>query len=91
MSAKRAAQALIELDTELAAFSADLAGWRSGKRQAVVEFIRANVMNTWTLTLAARSAGVTEVQVVAALLNLPPLKTGSTHICRSDAEELFAI
>lgn len=90
MSAKRAAEALLETDVELAAFAASVEDRFPGKREAVKEFIRDNVMSTWTLTLAAKAAGVEEPQVIAALLHLESLRTGSTHICRADAEELFA-
>ncbi|MGF6440094.1 hypothetical protein [Paraburkholderia youngii] len=90
MSARQAAEALLELDAELSAFAAGLDGCRfTEKREVVKSFIRESVMNTWTLTLAARVAGVTEQQVVAALLHLEPLRAGSTYICRTDAAELF--
>jgi hypothetical protein len=91
MSAKSAAQALLKNDTELAAFAAQFRnGWEQGKTRAVEEYIRDNVMNTWTLTLAAEAAGVTEQQVIAALLFLDPLRTGSNCVCRGQAAGLFA-
>ena len=91
MSAKSAAAALLRHDVELAAFAAQFRpGWQQGKREAVEAYVQENVMNTWTLTLAAEAAGVTEEQVVAALLYLEPLRTGSTCVCRGRAADLFA-
>lgn len=39
---------------------------------------------------AAQSAGVSEEQVIAALLYIEPLRLGSTCICRGEARILFA-
>ena len=89
MSAKQAAEALLDLDAELAAFAGSLEVDQPDKREVVKAFIRESVMNTWTLTLAARAAGATEQQVVASLLQLEPLRTGTANICRADAAELF--
>lgn len=90
MSAKRAAQALLELDTELAAFAADLKpGYDPAKRQQVLAYVHAHVMGTWTLTLAARAAGQTEQQVVGALMELQPLRFGTQGHGHAYARALF--
>lgn len=90
MSAKSAAAALLKNDTELAAFAATLRpGWQAGKREAVNAYLRENVMNTWTLTLAADAAGCTEEQAIAALLYMEPLRMGTTCVCRGEAALLF--
>lgn len=91
MSAKRAALALLELDTELAAFASELVpgGYDPGKRDKVDAFVRENVMGTWTLTLAARAAGMTEEQVLGALLELSPLRCGTQGYGRAWAAQLF--
>ena len=90
MSAKSAAAALLKNDADLAAFAAELkpGNWL-GKREAVHAYLRANVMNTWTLALAADAAGRTEEQVVAALLYMEPLRTGSTCVCKGEAAQMF--
>jgi hypothetical protein len=91
MSAKAAAAALLRNDVDLASFARQWrAGWQQGKSEAVEQYIRQHVMNTWTLTLAAQSAGVTEEQVIAALLYINPLRTGSTCVCRGRAASMFS-
>lgn len=90
MSGKRAAQALLDLDSDLANFADSLSDVSFfEKRNVVTAYIKNHVMNTWTLTLAARSAGVSERQVITALLHLPPLRFGSTCVCQGIAAELF--
>ena len=90
MSATNAAKALLELDTQIYEFANTLPmGYHSQKREIVTEFVREYLAGTWTLTLAARSAGVSEEQVVAALLYLEPLRLGSTVVCRGEARLLF--
>jgi hypothetical protein len=89
MSGKRAAEALLELDTELAASVAELSqGYSFNKRDQVLQIVRECVLGTWTLTLAARAAGVAEEVVVSALLH--KLRIGSTCICRGEAKLLFS-
>lgn len=93
MSATKAAQALLKYDTELASFAADLAPHidRSfGDRDtAVLQYIRHYVMNTWTLSMLSEAVGSSEEQIVAALLHLEPLRTGTTCVCRGQAALLF--
>ena len=91
MSATSAAQALMQLDTEIAVF-ADVIGNvadRVDQREQILEFIKDRVMNTWTLTLAAQSAEVSEQQVIAAMLYLPEFRIGSVCVCRGQAALLF--
>ena len=91
MSAKRAAAALLELDTDIAAFAAGLEpGYEPDKRLKVMAYVREHVMGTWTLTLAARSAGKTEQQVVGALMELRPLRFGSQGHGHAVAQVLFS-
>lgn len=91
MSAKRAANALLELDADLAAFAASLepGGDAPEKRGKVAAYVRECVMGTWTLTLAARTAGMSEEQVVGALLELEPLRCGAKGSGRALASQLF--
>ena len=91
MSAKRAAAALLHLDVELAEFSATIepGGYDPDKEVKVTAFVRENVMNTWSLALAAQSAGVTERQVVGALLELDPLRCKTQGGGRAIAAHLF--
>lgn len=90
MSAKSAAAALLKHDTELAAFASTLDPvWVANRCEVVRSYIRENVMNTWTLTLAADAAGCTEEQVVAALVYMEPFRLGSTCVCRGEAAILF--
>lgn len=92
MSAKRTAQALLELDTGLADFAASLEGdaYDPNKGFKVLTYVHENVMGTWTLTLAARSAGKTEEQVVGALLCLPPLCAWSQPLAHGMGRRLFS-
>lgn len=91
MSAARAAAALLAHDTALAVFAASLpCGYAGQKREIVIDHVRENVLNSWTLTLAAHAAGVTEEQVVAALFYAEPLRFGSTLVCRGEARRLFS-
>lgn len=92
MSAKRAAQALLELDTNIAAFAMqfEAGGFDSHKRDKVAHFIRTEVMGTWTLTLAAQAAGQTEKAVIGALMELEPLRFGTKGHGRAMASKLFA-
>jgi len=91
MSAKRAATALLELDTNLASFASTLDAWRYDpmKQTKVTDFVRESVMGTWTLTLASRSSGFSEEQVVGALLELEPLRCGTQGHGRALASQLF--
>jgi hypothetical protein len=93
VSAARAARALLELDTELAARIASEGSTLNnnywGHREVVLKIVRECVLGTWTLTLAARAAGMSEQQVVAALLYLEPLRIGSTVVCQGEAQRLF--
>ena len=88
-SGKCAAQALLELDTNLAQFAASIDRDRWSRSAETVDFVQQNVMNTWTLTLAARCAGVSEQQVIAALLYSESLRIGSTSVCQGIAFKLF--
>lgn len=88
MSGRRAAEALLELDTELAVRVAELPqAYDYGKREQALQIVRECVLGTWTLTLAARAAGVTEEVVVSALLYR--LHIGSTVVCQGEARRLF--
>jgi hypothetical protein len=91
MSAKQAAKALLKNDAELSAFASQFRnGWESGKTLAVDSYIRENIMNTWTLTMVAEAAGATEQQVIAALMFIDPLRSGSNCVCRGRAANLFS-
>lgn len=91
MSATQAAQALLEHDVEVYQFAQSLPqGYDPERRQKVLAFLEGYLMGTWTLTLAAASAGVTEEQVIAALLYREPLRIGSTVVCRGEARLLFS-
>lgn len=90
MSAVNAAKALLECDTHIYEFAYRLSDDRSGdKKNLVIEFMRGYLAGTWTLTLAARAANVTEQQVIAALLRLEPFRLGSARVCREEAALLF--
>jgi hypothetical protein len=90
MSATQAAQALLAHDVEVYQFAKSLgAGYDPQKREKVRSFLEGYLLGTWTLTLAAAAAGVTEEQVVAALLHQEPLRFGTTVVCRDEARRLF--
>jgi hypothetical protein len=90
MSARAAAVALLKNDPGLALFADRVPEkWEVGKTHEVMNYVRENVMNTWTLTLAAEAAGCSEEQAIAALLHLAPFNTGSVSVCRGYARELF--
>lgn len=72
MSAKRAAEALVQFDTTLreSIEKLDSLGdywWITEEGIEAAAAVIREVSATWTLSLAAASAGVTEVQVLCAL------------------------
>lgn len=91
MSATRAAQALLLHDADVACFAASMehVTCYTKKREAVLRFVRHDVMGTWGLAVAAHAAGVSEEQVIAALLHLEPLRFGTTCVCRGEARRMF--
>lgn len=90
MSAKSAAASLLKNDITLAEFAAKLQSIREiERREYVINFLRENVMNTWTLTLVADAAGCTEEQVIAALLKMEPLRIGTACVCAMEARACF--
>lgn len=92
MSAHRAAVGLLEFDVYLCDFVGSLPAERSVERKCkVIEFVRESVCNTLTLSLAAYAAGVTEQEVIAALLFAEPLRIGPRRECADAAAELFGV
>lgn len=90
MSAQRAAAALLEHDVQLAYLARQRPDFYSSVWGNLVnESLQEYVAGTWTLTLAAASAGATEEQVLAALFQ--QLGTGSSAVCRSKAKALMAL
>ena len=90
MSAKRAANALIELDCELFEFSQKLKTHFSENRsELIINYVRQNVLGTWTLTLSAKSAGVSEQQIIAAIFYSTVLKIGTSCVAQGEAKKLF--
>lgn len=89
MSARAAAEALLRYDADLAEFARGMQTPTFGKADLVRSFVERHVVGTWTLSLAADAARCSEEQVVAALLQIEPLRYGSTAICRLDAAEMF--
>lgn len=85
MSAKSAAAALIEFDVDAAALmpSSDELLDRDGAI-ALGKALR----GTWTLALAASAAGVTEQQVIAAVLQ-HHTHCGTFLVCQSYAKTVF--
>jgi len=92
MSAKNAAAALVEYDIaeQVAAIEAayPMVGFDVERREAIVSLLR-EVMGTWTLSLAAASADVSEQQVIAALAYHPRLRIGTTAVAQSVAKSLY--
>ena len=89
MSAKKAAQAYLRHDCDFAVFVAALpeVRWGEDYRTEVCDYVRENVLHTWTLSLAAQSASATEEQVIAAILY--ELQIGSTCVCRGISANMF--
>jgi hypothetical protein len=72
MSAKQAAAALVEFDTELKARVEEVNArgsywWIDAANEADVKAIIKDTAGTWTLSLAAAAAGVTEEAVLVAM------------------------
>tara|TARA_R110000868_G_scaffold249898_1_gene506358 strand:+ start:1607 stop:1891 length:285 start_codon:yes stop_codon:yes gene_type:complete len=83
----RAAEALMQLDAELAHAITKFVDY---SREDILDFIASQVMNTWTLTLAAQSAGVTEEAVIASMLHCEPIHLGTKAVCRAEAFKMFS-
>lgn len=82
MSGKSAALALLNCDCELKEFAEYAKSLNhSIKRETVIEYVRNNVIGTWTLTLAAMSAKATEEQVISQLL-YEIGGVGSIYVCQ---------
>jgi hypothetical protein len=85
MSARRAAAALIEFDVSAAALLPPT-GERLDEEGAIV--LGRALRGTWTLSLAAAAAGVTEQQVVAAVLQ-HHTSCGTSLVCQGYAKTAF--
>lgn len=83
MSAKRAANALFSLDLEIAEKWKDSHDHVLNHDEAteLVIYLR----GLWTVTLAAESAGVSEGQVIAAVLH-NHFRVGTLMVCQGYAE-----
>lgn len=85
MSAKSAAAALIEFDVDAAALlpaAGEYLDWDGAI--ALGKALR----GTWTLSLAAAAAGVSEQQVVAAVLQ-HHTRCGTSLVCQGHAKNAF--
>ncbi|MBP6776235.1 MAG: hypothetical protein KA151_03170 [Piscinibacter sp.] len=89
MSARRAAVALMNHDADIAEKIAEYFADRRPyfAKSETGEAIVASAAGTWTLTLAADAAGVTERQVLAAIAQ--QLHLGTSCVCRGIAERIF--
>jgi hypothetical protein len=91
MSAKQAAQALIEHDPHVSAKAReiqDMGPYHPDRRETVTNLLR-EIMGTWTLTLAAKAANTSEQSVIAALACYEPLRIGTAVVARGIASELY--
>lgn len=87
MSAKKAAASLIANDPFITARAMAFETMSFSERDSEGENLLKDVMGTWTLTLAADAAGVTEEQVIGAIAY--QLRLGSTLVARGIAHRLF--
>ncbi|MPQ69446.1 hypothetical protein [Pseudomonas sp. MWU12-2323] len=91
MSAKQAAQALIDHDPHVSVKVLEIqemGHYHPDRRDAVMELLR-EIMGTWTLTLAAQAANTSEQSVIAALASHEPLRIGTAVVARGIAAELY--
>ena len=91
MSAKQAAQALIEHDPHVSTRAREIQGmgpYHPNRRETVTHLLR-EIMGTWTLTLAAQAANTSEQNVIAALACCEPLRIGTAVVARGIAAELY--
>jgi hypothetical protein len=91
MSAKQAAEALIQHDPHISARAQEIqdrGNYCPARREAVMDLLR-ETMGTWTLTLAAQAANTTEQNVIAALACNEPLRIGTAVVARGIAAELY--
>lgn len=86
MSAKSAAAALIEFDVDAAALLPPADEFLNHEGAVALGKI---LRGTWTLSVAAAAAGVTEQQVVAAVLQ-HHTRCGTALVCQGYAKNAFA-
>lgn len=93
MSAKRAAQALIDYDPYVGLQVETIRGMREDNAQERIEAIQSllrDVMISYTLSLVAGASNTTEKNVVAALAQHEDLKFGTSGVPRSYVEGLYS-
>lgn len=92
MSAKQAAESLITNDPSIAeqVRAIEEAGPYVDGRTEMIMTLLQEITSTWTLTLVANAAGVTEEQVIASLAGDGPLKIGTSLVARGIARTLYS-